>query len=458
MRSTNEFPVGNRPTRVARMTDDSDSNPTTTLDGTPTSGPPGFVVSVIEGPDAGRSVTVADGLFVGKSEVCELVLVDKKVSRRHAYFAFDPLGLRIRDEGSTNGTYLNGNRIVEALARDGDRVRVGDTLIAIAAETRAPASEPLTTRTRFGRMMGASTAMRRLFARCDQVAATGIPVLIEGETGTGKELLAEAIHEAGARGAKPFVVLDCTTVSPQLLEASLFGHERGAFTGAQEARPGVFEVANGGTLLIDEIGDLDISLQAKLLRAVERQEVQRIGATKWTKIDIRLISATRRDLEAEIQAGRFRDDLYYRLAVARLAIPPLRTRDGDVEFLATHFWSRFSGGSVPFPRDFLTRWQSYRWPGNVRELSNAVQRRFALGQGEGLDDDAEPSLDLGASVAQTLIEQGVPYSIARRKVIDEFERLFVGMALDKTNGSVAKAAAAYGIARRHFTRIKSRST
>lgn len=434
-----------------------DESITTLLDGASEQSRPTFVLSVLAGPDRGRSIHVRDGLFVGKSKVCELPLSDPKVSRRHAHLTHDGAYLRVRDGGSTNGTYLNGGRIVEALTRDGDRIRMGDTLIGVSATTTGE-TVPLSTRTRFGRVIGASLAMRRMFARCDQVAATDIPVLIEGETGTGKELVAEAIHEASARAQEPFVVLDCTTVSPQLLEASLFGHERGAFTGAQESRAGVFEVADGGTLLIDEIGDLDIGLQSKLLRAVERKEIQRIGSTKWIKIDIRLVSATRRDLEAEIQAGRFRDDLYYRLAVARVTLPPLRAREGDVELLASSFWSKLSDGGVPFPRDFLSRWQSYRWPGNVRELANAVQRRFALGESDIFGDQQAPGLGLGASVARALIDQGVPYSTARRRVLDEFERLFVEVALEKSGGRVTKAAAAYGIARRHFTRIKSRAT
>lgn len=429
---------------------------TTLLDGASEKAPDTFVLSVLEGPDRGRAVAVVDGLFVGKSPACELALTDPKVSRRHAQATVEGPYLRVRDSGSTNGTYLNGGRIVEALVREGDRLRIGDSLVGVSV-TQGAEVAPVSTRTRFGRVIGASPAMRRMFARCDQVASTDIPVLVEGETGTGKELVAEALHEASARAAKPFVVLDCTTVSPQLLEASLFGHERGAFTGAQDARPGVFEVADGGTLLIDELGDLDIGLQAKLLRAVERKEVQRIGSTKWIKVDIRLISATRRDLEAEIQAGRFRDDLYYRLAVARVSVPPLRAREGDVELLASALWSRLSEGKLPFPRDFLSRWQSYTWPGNVRELYNAVQRRFALGQSDLFTDEGAPGVALGASVARSLIDQGVPYSIARRRVLDEFERLFVELALEKSGGSVAKAAAAYGIARRHFTRIKSRS-
>ncbi len=417
-----------------------------------------FRVSVLEGAERGAAHVVSSSAFVGKSATCELRLADPKVSRRHVQLTAEPLGLRVTDLSSTNGVWLNHARVLEGFAKTGDRIRLGDTLLGVEA---VEADEPVktSTRTRFGRVVGASTAMRRLFARCDQVAPTEIPVLIEGETGTGKELVAEALHEASLRAQKPFVVFDCTTISPQLLEASLFGHERGAFTGAQEARAGVFEVANGGTLLIDEIGDLDIALQSKLLRAVERQEVQRIGGSKWLKVDVRLLSATRRDLEAEIQAGRFRDDLYYRLAVARISVPPLRSRDGDVELLATHLWNKLSGGTQPFPTDFLARWESYKWPGNVRELYNAIQRRFSLGQSDAWDDGEDESVPVAGDehLFDTLLRENVPYTIARRRVLDEFDRRFVTVALEKSGGSVARAAASFGIARRYFTKIKSKS-
>jgi transcriptional regulator with GAF, ATPase, and Fis domain len=434
-----------------------DKTADTTVDGG--AGPPAqvFSVEVLAGPDQGLVHRIDESSFAGKSAACELRLTDPKVSRRHVELRVEQLGLRVLDQASTNGVYLNGARVLDAFAQDGDRLRLGDTLLGARAEV---ATEPvrISTRTRFGRVIGASPAMRRLFQRCDQVAATDIPVLIEGETGTGKELLAEALHEASPYANKPFVVFDCTTVSPQLLESSVFGHERGAFTGAHEARPGVFEVANGGTLLIDEIGDLDITLQAKLLRAVERKEVQRVGSTKWVKVNVRLISATRRDLEAEIQAGRFRDDLYYRLAVARLMLPPLRARDGDVELLATHLWAKLSKGEQPFPTDFLARWQSYAWPGNIRELYNAVHRRFALGHFDALgEDEHETPAGADADIVDRLLQEDAPYTIARRQVLDDFNRRFVEIALAKSGGSVAKAAASFGIARRYFTRIKARA-
>ena len=430
----------------------------TTHDGAPERTVDAYGVTVLEGVDRGASAVVTGDAFVGKSATCELRLSDPKVSRRHVRLTVEPLGLRVLDLSSTNGVYLNQARVLDAYAGAGDRLRLGDTLLGLEA-TRALEPAVASTRTRFGRVIGASAAMRGLFARCDQLAPTELPVLVEGETGTGKELVAEALHEASGRAAKPFVVFDCTTVSPQLLEASLFGHERGAFTGAVEARPGVFEVASGGTLLIDEVGDLDISLQAKLLRAVERQEVQRVGGTRWLKVNVRLLSATRRDLEAEIQAGRFRDDLYYRLAVARLFVPPLRARDGDVELLATHLWNKLAAGTQPFPTEFLARWQSYHWPGNVRELRNAVLRRFSLGQADVWDDAASADEPLGEEpdLVDGLLRDGVPYTLARRRVLDEFDRRFVTVALQKSGGSVARAAANFGIARRYFTKIKSKS-
>ena len=189
------------------------------------------------------------------------------------------------------------------------------------------------------------------------------------------------LHEAGPRADGPFVVFDCTSVPANLTEAALFGHERGAFTGANEAREGIFEEADGGTLFIHEIGDLALDLQAKLLRALERYQVRRIGGKAWRTVNLRVLAATRRNLDQEVQAGRFREDLFYRLAVGRIELPPLRERAGDVELLARHFWARLAGRGKPVPDDFLHRLRSYAWPGNVRELQNTVARRVALGDG-----------------------------------------------------------------------------
>jgi len=285
-----------------------------------------------------------------------------------------------------------------------------------------------------------------------------VPVIIEGETGTGKEVLAESLHEMGPRAGGPFVVFDCTAVPATLLESELFGHERGAFTGAVSTRKGVFEQAHGGTLLIDEIGDLELSLQAKLLRAIERAEVRRVGGDKTIKVDVRLLAATRRDLDREVQAGRFRDDLFHRLAVARIELPPLRHRMGDVQVLARHFWRALGGKAEELPGDVVLRWEDDEWRGNVRELRNAVARRLALGE-LALGPQAEhadASVAEGADFVEAILRLGLPLIEARQRLIEEFERRYIESTLEKHGGSVAKAATAAGVAKRHFQRIKAR--
>jgi transcriptional regulator with GAF, ATPase, and Fis domain len=326
---------------------------------------------------------------------------------------------------------LNGMALTDAFAQDG--------------ETRAIGARPLVAR--FGRMIGASAEMRRLYPLCEKLAASCVPVIIEGETGTGKEVLAESLHEAGPRARGPFVVFDCTTVPGSLVESELFGHERGAFTGATTTRKGVFELAHGGTLLIDEIGDLDPSLQPKLLRAVERSELRRVGGDRPIHVDVRVLAATRRDLDAEVAAGRFRDDLLHRLAVTRIELPPLRARRGDVAILARWFWREIGSGDRALPKEVMRRWERDPWPGNVRALRNAVARELALGDLA----QAEP-----AAGAETPAAGRLPFSRARQAAIALFEREYVTRALAENGGDVARAAAASGIGRRYFQMLRLR--
>jgi transcriptional regulator with GAF, ATPase, and Fis domain len=285
-------------------------------------------------------------------------------------------------------------------------------------------------------------------------------VLIEGETGTGKEVLAEALHEEGPLSKLPFVVFDCTAVPPSLVESELFGHEKGAFTGAVAKRRGVFELAHGGTLLIDEIGDLDISLQPKLLRVLERSEVRRVGGDRPIPVDVRILAATRRDLDREVQEGRFRDDLFHRLVVGRVELPPLRERRGDVEPLARHFWQQAGGDAADFPAEELARWQDAPWPGNIRELRNAVARRLAMGAAvqSFQSQDADADDDDGASLSlDEVLTRDLPLAEVRRIVNERLERAYVERMLDKHEGVVTRAAEASGIARRHFQRIRARA-
>jgi transcriptional regulator with GAF, ATPase, and Fis domain len=298
--------------------------------------------------------------------------------------------------------------------------------------------------------------MRRLYPLAERMARSDMPVVIEGETGTGKELVAEALHTEGRRADKPFVVFDCTTVAPNLVESELFGHERGAFTGALAVRKGVFELADGGTLFIDEIGDLDLSLQPKLLRAIQRSEVRRVGGDRWLPVDVRVIAATRRDLDQEVQEGRFREDLFFRLVVARIELPPLRSRKGDVTLLAHHLWKQLGGeGTVPY--DVVQRCDAYAWPGNVRELYNEVARRIALGD---LDEVARARSTgsvhekdfLGSVLALDL-----PIARARQKLLEEFHRRYVERVIAQHGGNITRAAAASGLALRYFQILRKQS-
>jgi DNA-binding NtrC family response regulator len=423
-----------------------------------------FELTVVEGPDAGARIVVEPGrpapALLGTSSACDLRLGDRQVSRRHA--RLEPAGrrLRVTDLDSTNGSFVDGVAVVEAFLLGGEVLRLGSTAVAVRrvpgpAQARARASS-------FGKVLGESAAMRRLYPLLERVAASDVPVVIEGETGTGKEVVAEAVHAAGPRAAGPYVVFDCTAVPPNLVESELFGHERGAFTGAFAARKGVFEQAHRGTLLIDEIGDLDPSLQPKLLRALERSEVRRIGAQQWIQVDVRVLAATRRDLDHEVQAGRFRDDLFHRLTVGRVELPPLRRRRGDVALLARHFWSELGGGTRRLPRQLLLRWEDYSWPGNVRELRNAVARQLSLGDTAPVspeEDDAAAEAERSATEADGLVtrilSERLPLPMARLALVTEFERLYIAQVLAEHGGNVPKAAEASGIARRYFQLLRT---
>jgi DNA-binding NtrC family response regulator len=421
-----------------------------------------FVIEVASGPDAGLTMVV-DGsesaVIVGKGPAATLRSTDARVSRRHLSLEMEGRTLRVRDLESTNGTFMNGTRVFDVAVREAATLSVGDTVLHITWRPRGGSKAQISYRDRFGGLVGASREMRRLYPLCEKLALSTVPVIIEGETGTGKEALAEALHETGPRSGGPFVVFDCTATPSNLVEAELVGFERGAFTGATQQHRGVFEQADGGTLLIDEIGDMPLAEQAKLLRVIERREFRRLGGERTLSVDVRIIVATRRDLDHEIEAGRFRDDLFHRLAVARVELPPLRRRHGDVSILAEHLW-RELGGSGALPSEVVARWERHHWPGNVRELRNAVARFVALGDAEP-HERREPAArapkdDFAATVADVLA-RGLPLAVARQLVIDEFERRYLEHALNRHGGVVTAAAAAAGVARRHFHRLLSRT-
>ena len=430
-----------------------------------------FVVGVESGPDAGASLLV-DGsapskLLVGQSPVCALRLSDREVSRRHLALEIAPSGaLRVNDLGSTNGTFVGELAVGEAFLRGGEQVRIGATTLRVGRAASQPAA-PISLAARFGRVLGASREMRRLYPICERLAEVNVPVLIEGETGTGKEVLAESIHELGPRAAGPFVIFDCTAVAPSLIESELFGHEKGAFTGAITSRAGVFEEANGGTILIDEIGDLPLPLQPKLLRALERGAVRRVGGSATVQFDARILAATRRDLDQEVQAGRFRDDLFHRLAVARIELPPLRARRGDVALLARHFSAEKTGREDAIGAEVVARWEELPWPGNIRQLRNAVAQRIALGSfapEDLVDLGAAPSppgppvpVLAGEGFLESLLAADLPLTVARQRLLGEFEERYVARVLEQHGGNVVRAAAASGIARRYFQILRART-
>jgi DNA-binding NtrC family response regulator len=422
-----------------------------------------FVLTVASGPDSGRRFAVdpihAFRILIGQSDACVVKLSDRQVSRRHA--ALEPKGavLRLFDLDSTNGTFVDRVRVYEADLNGGELIRVGSTTLRVD-EADPEASRALSPATAFGRLIGESPEMRRLYPLCAALSASDVPVILEGETGTGKEALAEALHEEGPRASGPFVVFDCAAVSASLLESELFGHERGAFTGAVSARKGVFEQAHGGTLLIDEIGDLDLSMQPKLLRAIERSEIRRVGGDQWIHVDVRVLAATRRDLDREVEAGRFRDDLFHRLAVTRIELPPLRSRRGDVSVLAMWFWNKLGGDPARLSPDLLHKWEGEKWPGNVRELRNALARQLAIG-GLAQQAHAEGSM---ASVSppppdalDAFAASGLSFPQARDRILEAFTERYVARVLASCGGDIARAAASSGIGRRYFEKLRART-
>jgi DNA-binding NtrC family response regulator len=428
----------------------------------------GFTVTVTHGAAAGRTLELDASeprrLLVGKSPACELALSDPMISRRHAAFELSGLRLSITDLDSTNGTFVNDVSIQSAYLQGGETVRLGSTTLRV--ELRVSAATPTPSAASFGRLVGASPRMRAVFTLCQALAASDLPVVVEGETGTGKELLSECLHEASRRAAAPFVVFDCAAAPRGATEVALFGQ---VAPDGRVVRTGVFESANGGTLLVDDVGALDLEVQGALLRAVERGEIKRSGDDHWTRVNVRTIVTTSRDLDKLVEAQRFREDLFFRLAVARVELPPLRKRAGDVPLLAEHFL-RGHGAPPQATSDFLERFHDYEWPGNVRELSNAVARFVALGPLASLAALGHARVPRGAAPVGVaadasanapnpfaeILDADLPFPQARQRILDSFERAYVERVLAIHKGNVARAAAASGIARRYFQLLRSR--
>jgi len=421
---------------------------------------PGLSLTVLAGPDAGQRVVAEKGtLRIGASRDNDLVLTDRSVSRHHARIELRAGEMIVEDLGSTNGTRIGGVRILRAHLAPGALLEIGGTSIRVLA-VEQPLQIALSASSRFGGLLGQSVEMRQVFAILERVSATDSTLLVHGETGTGKELVAEAVHGASGRAEGPFITFDASAVAPSLIESQLFGHVRGALSGATADRRGVFEEAHGGTLFLDEIGELPLELQPKLLRALESRQVTRVGETRSRPVDVRVIAATHRELASQVNRGQFREDLYFRLAVITVVVPPLSRRAEDLPILVEHFWKRFAGGEPP-PASLVRDLSSRSWPGNVRELRNAVERAFVM---RGLDPTvtAADGETAAGAMPGALAELGLdalfalPVDEARERLETAFFRAYLEHALARSGGSVSGAAKLIGTNRRYVQRLMRR--
>jgi len=402
---------------------------------------------VVRGPDAGASVRLeSEETTVGTGAGATLVLTDATVSRHHLSLQALADGWLVTDLDSTNGTRLDGRRIRAAYVAPGDKIQLGATTLRLEADKRA-VDLALSERGSFGRLIGKSIAARRLFALLERVAPETATVLLSGETGSGKDLAAEALHEAGPRAAGPFVVVDCGALVDNLLESELFGHEKGAFTGAVSARAGAFEQADGGTLFLDEIGELPRDLQPKLLRVLERREIRRIGAIEPRAVDVRILAATNRDLKVAVNQGLFREDLFHRINVVSIRVPPLRERMDDVPLLAEHLWREQTGDPHEVLPDALrSAFLAYHWPGNVRELRNKVERAAMLVR-------AGRYTDALSGIGEVRLDAPFPFREAKAAAIESFERTYLKALLERARGNISEAARIAAMDRVHLTRL-----
>ncbi len=421
---------------------------------------------VVEGPEAGEAFVVDRGsLHVGRASVNDAVVEDRSISSTHFEIRADEEGFLLRDADSTNGTKLDGCRIESIYLEPDVDFQAGNStfrLEPLGETVEIPLSDDDT----FHGVIGRSPAMREVFATLEKIASSELTCLLQGETGTGKERAARALHDASRRSEGPYVVLDCSAIPPDLMESHVFGHEKGAFTGAVDQREGAFERAEGGTLFLDEIGELSTDLQPKLLRVLENGTFQRVGGTERLDADVRVVAATNRDLRDEVNAGHFREDLYFRLSVVEIELPPLSKRTEDIPLLVDHFLEDVRE-SLPDQRnpeptaDALDKLMSYSWPGNVRELRNTIRRAAHLVDGTtigradlrlegGLAPESNPDPD-AADTFQTDFE--AEFKEAKQQLVDAFEREYCARLYEQHDRVIAHAAEEAGLSRYHFRNL-----
>ena len=404
-------------------------------------------------------------ITLGAMEDNDLVVNDETVSRYHCKVLQEPDGYLLVDLDSTNGTFINGMRIREAYLDSGCTVTLGKKEIFFHFADEKVSIVP-SHKESLGSLLGRNIKMREIYGIIEKIAPTGTTVVIEGETGTGKEVVAQTIHELSPRSKGSMMVFDCGAVPDNLIESELFGHEKGSFTGAIMTRQGIFEMAHGGTLLLDELGELSLDLQPKLLRALEHREIRRVGSNKPIRVDARVIAATNRNLEEEVHAGRFRQDLYYRLSVVRIVLPPLRERTDDIPLLSEHFLKTHSFNlSQPAGRPrvegvsqaALEQMSRYNWPGNVRELLNVIERAVSFADGPLIEShDLPEQLHHPSASVEPMAEapaHDAPFKEAKERWVSSFEREYILKLLQRNNGNISHAAREADIDRKYFRKL-----
>ena len=431
-----------------------------------------FRLQVVNGPDKGLERVVESGTtMVGTHPNNDLVLTDDTVSRYHLELQVIREGLKVKDLDSTNGTFHGDARVTAITVQGATRLRVGRHTSLEIVPTEVSVQLDEFTGEGLGKVVGVSPVMRTLFALLKRVAPTDATLLLEGETGTGKEAIAEAVHEISNRANHTFTIVDCAAIPSNLIGSELFGHVKGSFTGAHTDKDGLIQAANQGTLFLDEIGELALDLQPQLLRVLEKREVRRIGDTRASKVDIRVIAATNRNLKDMVKQGTFREDLYYRLAVVRAVVPPLRERTDDIPLLA-HCFADGMGASFDLSPSLVEELKSHNWPGNVRELRNVVERALSLGR-DGLAPPnvsdlvssggpsasspppplpGSPYANTGSSGASEEVLD-LPFKEAKGILIESFERDYLTHLLRRHRGNISRAAAEAGIDRNYIHRL-----
>jgi DNA-binding NtrC family response regulator len=433
----------------------ADDERTVSLDGAQSARARRPIGVIVRGVDADMEPSVfrlSEGkCLLGGAKSCNIVLRERTVSRQHVELSLVPEGVRVRDLESRNGTFYQGQRVESMILAPGARLRLGSAEIRIDADVESLASEAPHTGESYHGMVGRSPGMRRVFAMLERLEGSLVTVLVTGESGAGKELIARALHEASSVSSGPLIVVNCGALPRELVASELFGHKRGAFTGALEARQGAFAAADGGTLFLDEIGELPLEVQPMLLRVLETGEVRAVGTDRATRVHVRIVAATNRDLAEETRSGKFREDLYYRLAVVRIHVPPLRERVEDIGPLAHAFAGTVGLGALP--PDIVAQLQARAWPGNVRELRNAVSTYAALGVVPDTTVPRRSLLELGLGEH---IDVARPYAEQKDALVDRFTEQYLRALLTHTGGNQTAAARIAGLDRGYLGKLLAR--